>query len=260
MRLKEIMQMLEELCPPSFAMSWDNVGLLVGRADKEVQTIALALDATSEVIESAVMQKADLILTHHPLLFSGIKKINDSDYVGKRVLSLIRNDISCYAMHTNFDVLGMADAAADLLRLTDREVLEVTYEDEISVEGIGRAGVLPEPMKLSELAARVSEVFDIEHVRYYGDPEQMLVTCAILPGSGKGEVDLAVKSGADVYITGDINHHDGIDAVEKGIAVIDAGHYGVEKLFVPYMKDYLRRELPGIKILAAPEREPGRVI
>ena len=71
MRLKEIMQMLEELCPPSFAMSWDNVGLLVGRADKEVQTIALALDATSEVIESAVMQKADLILTHHPLLFSG---------------------------------------------------------------------------------------------------------------------------------------------------------------------------------------------
>ena len=93
MRLKEIMQMLEELCPPSFAMSWDNVGLLVGRADKEVQTIALALDATSEVIESAVMQKADLILTHHPLLFSGIKKINDSDYVGKRVLSLIRNDI-----------------------------------------------------------------------------------------------------------------------------------------------------------------------
>ena len=248
MRLKEIMQMLEELCPPSFAMSWDNVGLLVGRADKEVQTIALALDATSEVIESAVMQKADLILTHHPLLFSGIK----------RVLSLIRNDISCYAMHTNFDVLGMADAAADLLRLTDREVLEVTYEDEISVEGIGRAGVLPEPMKLSELAARVSEVFDIEHVRYYGDPEQMLVTCAILPGSGKGEVDLAVKSGADVYITGDINHHDGIDAVEKGIAVIDAGHYGVEKIFIPYMKEYLEREVPSVRIISCDGGMPFR--
>ena len=258
MRLKEIMQMLEELCPPSFAMSWDNVGLLVGRADKEVQTIALALDATSDVIESAVMQKADLILTHHPLLFSGIKKINDSDYGGKRVLSLIRNDMSCYAMHTNFDVLGMADAAADLLRLTDREVLEVTYEDDISVEGIGRAGVLPEPMKLSELAARVAEVFDIEHVRYYGDPEQMLVTCAILPGSGKGEVDLAVKSGADVYITGDINHHDGIDAVEKGIAVIDAGHYGVEKIFIPYMKEYLEREVPSIRIISCDGGMPFR--
>jgi putative NIF3 family GTP cyclohydrolase 1 type 2 len=126
------------------------------------------------------------------------------------------------------------------------------------VEGIGRAGVLPEPMKLSELAARVSEVFDIEHVRYYGDPEQMLVTCAILPGSGKGEVDLAVKSGADVYITGDINHHDGIDAVEKGIAVIDAGHYGVEKIFIPYMKEYLEREVPSVRIISCDGGMPFR--
>lgn len=256
MRLKEVIQMLEELCPSSFAMSWDNVGLLVGRTDQEVHTIALALDATSEVIEDAITQKADLIVTHHPLLFSGIKKVNDSDYVGKRILSLIRHDISCYAMHTNFDVLGMADAAADLLRLTEREVLEVTYEDEISVEGIGRVGVLQEPMKLSELAAKVAEVFGIEHVRYYGVSDQMLVTCAILPGSGKGEVDLAVKSGADVYITGDINHHDGIDAVEKGIAVIDAGHYGVEKIFIPYMKEYLEREVPSIRIVSCDQGMP----
>ena len=237
MRLKEIIQMLEELCPSSFAMSWDNVGLLVGRTDQEVHTIALALDATSEVIEDAITQKADLIVTHHPLLFSGIKKVNDSDYVGKRILSLIRHDISCYAMHTNFDVLGMADAAADLLRLTEREVLEVTYEDEISVEGIGRVGVLQEPMKLSELAAKVAEVFGIEHVRYYGDSDQMLVTCAILPGSGKGE-------------------DDGIDAVEKGIAVIDAGHYGVEKIFIPYMKEYLEREVPSIRIVSCDQGMP----
>ena len=236
MRLKEIMQMLEEMCPRSFAMSWDNVGLQVGYSDKEVRTIALALDATSEVIEAAKAQGADLILTHHPLLFSGIKNITDSDYVGKRILELIQSDICCYSMHTNFDVLGMADAAADLLHLSDREVLEVTYEDDISVEGIGRIGTLLEPMKLSEYAEKVAQVFEIGHVRYYGDPDQMLVTCAILPGSGKGEIDLAVKAGADVYITGDISHHDGIDAVEKGVAVIDAGHYGIEKIFIPYMK------------------------
>ena len=256
MRLKEIMQMLEELCPASFAMSWDNVGLLVGHRDKEVRTIALALDATSEVIDSAVKQGADLILTHHPILFSGIKHVTDSDYVGKRILDLIQNDICCYAMHTNFDVLGMADAAADLLNLLDREVLEVTYEDEISVDGIGRIGSLQDPMKLSEFAAKVAEVFEIDHVRYYGDPEEMLVTCAILPGSGKGEIDLAVKAGADVYVTGDISHHDGIDAVEKGIAVIDAGHYGVEKIFIPYMKEYLEREMPQIRIISCDAGAP----
>ena len=176
MKLKEIMQLLEEFCPRSFAMSWDNAGLQVGYADKEVNTIALAVDATSEVISEAAAQGADLILTHHPLLFGGVKKITDSDYVGSRVLNLIRNDICCYAMHTNFDVLGMADASADLLHLMDREVLEVTYEDELSVEGIGRIGSLKEPMKLSECAALVAEAFKIEHVRYYGDPEQILVT------------------------------------------------------------------------------------
>ena len=256
MKLKEIMQMLEEMCPRSFAMSWDNVGLQVGDAGKDVQTIALALDATSEVIASAAAQGADLILTHHPLLFSGIKRITDDDYVGRRVLELIRRDIACYAMHTNFDVLGMADAAADLLRLADREVLEVTYEDDISVEGIGRIGTLMEPVKLSEFAEKVAEVFEIEHVRYYGNPGQMLVTCAILPGSGKDEIDLAVKAGADVYITGDISHHDGIDAVEKGIAVIDAGHYGVEKTFIPYMKEYLEREMPDLRILSCDQGAP----
>lgn len=256
MKLKQIMQMLEELCPASFAMSWDNVGLLVGRSDKEVHTIALALDATSEVIAQAKSYGADLLLTHHPLLFSGIKKITDSDYLGKRILDLIGSDLCCYAMHTNFDVLGMADAAADMLHLSDREVLEVTYEDDISVEGIGRVGTLLEPVKLSELAGKVAEVFEIEHVRYYGDPDQLMVTCAILPGSGKGEIDLAVKAGADVYITGDISHHDGIDAVEKGIAVIDAGHYGVEKIFIPYMKEYLEREVPEIRIISCDAGAP----
>ena len=171
MKLKEIMQMLEEMCPRSFAMSWDNVGLQVGYSDKEVRTIALALDATSEVIAAAKAQGADLILTHHPLLFGGIKNVTDTDYVGKRILDLIRSDICCYSMHTNFDVLGMADAAADLLHLSDREVLEVTYEDDISVEGIGRIGTLLEPVKLSEYAEKVAEVFEIGHVRYYGDPD-----------------------------------------------------------------------------------------
>ena len=113
-----------------------------------------------------------------------------------------------------------------------------------------------EPMKLSEFASKVGEVFGIEHVRYYGDPDQLLVTCAILPGSGKGEIDLAVRANADVYVTGDISHHDGIDAVEKGIAVVDAGHYGIEKIFIPYMKAYLEREMPEINIISCDQGAP----
>ena len=260
MTLEEIIIRLEELCPPQFAVSWDNSGLQVGRYDQDVKTVCLAVDATSPVISFAALHGADLLITHHPLLFSGIKSIHDRDFIGKRVMELIRNDISCYAMHTNFDVMGMADAAADLLRLTEREVLEVTYEDEVSKEGIGRIGRLPEHMSLDEFAALVRDVFGLEQVRVYGDPNDTVITCAVLPGSGKEEISLAAARGADVMVTGDVNHHAGLDAVEKGIAVIDAGHYGVEKIFVPYMEDYLRRNLPGLEILRAPEREPCHTV
>lgn len=260
MNLNEITALLEELCPLSFAVDWDNPGLQVGRTDKEIGTIGLAVDATSEVIDKAVREKVDLLLTHHPLLFSGIKHVTDTDFLGSRVLKLAMNDIACYAMHTNFDVLGMGDAAADLLGLTDRKVLEVTYEDDLSVEGLGRVGSLPEPMTLKECAARVAEVFEIPHIRYYGDPAGTIVTCAILPGSGKDEIDLALKEGADVMITGDITHHIGIDTVEKGISLIDAGHYGIEKLFISYMTEYLRREVPVLRIISCDAGAPYQEI
>ena len=227
MRLKEVIAQLEQFCPPQFAVSWDNSGLQVGRYNQDISRVCLAVDATSSVIAYAAENGADLLIT---------------------------------AMHTNFDVMGMADAAADLIRLRDREVLEVTYEDDVSKEGIGRIGKLPEFMKLDDFAALVRDAFGLEQVRVYGDGNDAVITCAILPGSGKEEIDLAVAAGADVYVTGDMNHHAGIDAVEKGIAVIDAGHYGVEKLFVPYMKDYLRRELPVLEVITAPQGEPCRLI
>lgn len=256
MTVSEIMAQLEDFCPKSFAMSWDNPGLLAGRSDKEVRTVYLAVDATSEVIEDAIRQGADLILTHHPLLFGGIKQVTDQDFIGRRVLRILQADLALYAMHTNFDVMGMAAEAAEELHLLNPDVLEVTYEDSISHEGLGRIGELPEHMTLQECAQYVKEVFRIPHVRVYGDPETPVVMTAVLPGSGKDEVDVALEKGADVLITGDITHHVGIDAVEKGIAVIDAGHYGVEKMFVTYMRDYLARELPQLIVLCAPEKEP----
>lgn len=256
MVLQDIIRRLEEFCPPAFAQDWDHVGLMAGRSDLEVNSVYIALDATTEVIEDAAARGAQLILTHHPLIFGSIRDVTDSDYVGRRVIRILESKMACYAMHTNFDIMGMAADAAEKLGLVDPDVLEVTYEDSISHEGLGRIGELPEHMSLRECAAFVKEVFRIPRVRIYGDPEEAIVRTAILPGSGKDEIDAALEAGADVLITGDITHHAGIDAVEKGIAVIDAGHYGIEKLFVPYMRDYLHRELPGLNIFCAEEKEP----
>lgn len=256
MLLSEIMVQLENFCPASFAMSWDNPGLQAGRSQKEVGTVYLAVDATSAVIEDAIRQHADLILTHHPLLFTGLQHVTDQDFIGKRIVRLLSEDVALYAMHTNFDVMGMAAEAAERLHLVHPDVLEVTYEDAISHEGLGRIGELPEHMTLLECGQYVKEVFGIPQVRIYGDPQTPIVMTAILPGSGKDAIDLALQKGADVMITGDITHHVGLDAVEKGIAVIDAGHYGIEKMFVPYMQDFLKRELPQLRVITAPVQEP----
>ena len=122
MGVSEIGERVENLSPLSFAEEWDNIGLLAGRRDKEVKSIYIALDATDEVIEDAIRQEADMLLTHHPLIFTKLNRIDTDHFIGRRLFKLIQNDISYYAMHTNFDVMGMADAVADELSLQDRKV------------------------------------------------------------------------------------------------------------------------------------------
>lgn len=255
-----ICESLEELSPKRFALSFDNVGLLVGRYDKDVKTIYIALDATDEVIDAAIECEADMLITHHPMIFSAIKSVRADDFIGRRILKLAKYDISYYAMHTNFDVMGMADAAADEIDLIERDVLQVTYEDEIGAEGIGRIGRLREEMSLIELCDFVKERFMLDTVKVFGDPDRLCNICAISPGSGKSMIKYAIEKGADVIITGDIDHHEGIDSVAKGLCVIDAGHFGIEKIFVPYMKEFIRREMPEIKVYTHEMTSPFMVL
>lgn len=260
MQSKDVITILEELSPVSYAEDWDNVGLLAGRRDKEVRSVLLALDATDEVIEQAVRQDVSMLVTHHPMLFHPVSRVTTEDFIGRRLYRLIQKDICYYAMHTNFDVMGMADAAADELCLKDRQVLDITYEDEIAKEGIGRFGRLPGIMTLAECAAYVKERFDLKSVRIFGDADTELEWAAVCPGSGKSYIKKAVKMGADVYITGDIDHHSGLDAVAQGMCIIDAGHFGLEHIFVPYMKEYLERKLPALTVYAAEQQAPFEVI
>ena len=256
MKCYEIMERLEEVSPRSFAESWDNVGLLCGRAEKEISSLYIALDATREIIEEAKGVGADMLLTHHPMIFKPIKRVSGGHFIGDKILTLAESGICYYAMHTNFDVMGMADAVAEQLGLEDRKVLSVTYEDELSKEGIGRVGALPMPMTLAECAEYVKSRCMIEQVKVYGMPAETIVMAAVCPGSGKSSIEDAIKAGADVLITGDIDHHEGIDAVEQGLSIIDAGHYGLEKIFVPYMEEYCRRKLIGVKIYTAAVKNP----
>lgn len=260
MQCKEIIQVIEAAYPKSAALEFDNVGLQAGRVSKEVNRVYLALDATDQAIEAAKEAGADMLVTHHPLIFSPLKSVTDEGFISRRIVKLIQYDISYYAMHTNYDVLGMAELAGDVLKLGDTEVLDITSGTQEKPEGIGRIGSLAESMTLQECCLYVKDCLKLGSVKVFGDMEKKVSRMAVSPGSGKSAVRPAVEKGADVLVAGDIGHHDGLDAVEQGLAVIDAGHYGTEYIFLDDMKDFLTKKLPCLNVVTAPVIHPFQVL
>ena len=260
MRLLELMQVIEDVVPQNLALDWDNVGLLIGDENADIKKVYIALDATDEVLGDAIEQGADLIITHHPLIFSGMKSVTAEDFIGRRVIGMISNNISYYVMHTNFDVQVMGDLACEYLDIEDCTVLDVTTLDDGVPKGIGCVADLNKPMDLKELGHLCKTAFGLSTVKIFGDAEQHIKKIAIAPGSGKSEVDAAVAAGADVLITGDIDHHTGIDAVARGLVIIDAGHYGLEHIYIEYMTNLIKGIAPEVGVAVAPKKEPFWVI
>ena len=256
----DIYEKFEKLAPAKYVMSRDSTGFQIGRVDKEIKKVCLATDATDDVVEQALKNGAGLLLTHHSLIHSPLAQILNDDIIGRKVIKLIRNDINYMSIHTNFDVMVMADYAADILGLAERQVFYPTYDDGAILEGVGRFGKLPHKMTLSECTVYVKEKFKLKSVLVYGEKDKIITTAAICPGSSSGTLGYAVKAGVDLLITGDIKHSMALEALAHGISLIDAGHYGTEKIFVPFMLDYFKREMPQLEVFAAKESNPFYVV
>ncbi|CUX49797.1 Nif3-like dinuclear metal center hexameric protein [Clostridium sp. C105KSO13] len=259
MLCKEIVKVIEAAYPKSAALDFDNVGLLAGRSTQEIHCIYVALDATSQTIEHAKAAGADMLITHHPLIFSPMKNVTDEDFVGRRVVNLIQSNISYYAMHTNYDVLGMAKLSGKILKLQNSEVLDITAEEDGNPEGIGRIGALKHTMTLKECCVYVKNRLKLDSVKVFGDMDKKVTRLAFSPGSGKSAIEPALNKKADVLVTGDIGHHDGLDALEQGLSVIDAGHYGTEYIFIEDMKEFLQKKLTGLQVITAPIIHPFQI-
>ena len=242
MKCSEIFEYLTNLYPLELAMDWDNSGFLIGRSDKEVKNVLVVLDITNEVLEYAWAKDIDLIVSHHPIIFSALKRVTDETLLGNYILKILRNDICVIAMHTNFDIAkgGMADICSERLGLSNTCVFERTNVCDEEELGIGKIGDLKKDMSLDELIKLVKTKFDLSHVSVFGreNINSNIRRVAISPGSGKGMYKYAVKR-ADVLITGDITHHDGLDAANDGVCIIDATHYGLEHLFIEKVKSDL---------------------
>lgn len=256
MKCKDIIELLEQEFPMKYAESWDNTGFQVGNREKDVTHIFVAMDMTDENIEEAIRVGADMMVTHHPMIFSPLSSITADTINGRRVLKLIENGICYMSTHTNYDSCRMADLAAERLDLKECEVLE-EIADGI---GIGKVGRLPMEMTLRECALYVKEKFNIPSVKYFGDGEQKINIAAICPGSGKSLVKDCHAKGAEVYITGDIDHHTGIDQVDDSLPIIDAGHYGIEHIYIEDMSRILSEKCEGLKVSKAEIKHPFEVV
>ena len=263
MKLQELTDFFDEVAPARDALDWDNVGLLVGDPDWDIKKVYVALDATDAVVDAACEAGADLILTHHPLIFKSISRVHTSDFTGRRIIKMIENHIAYFAMHTNFDIHHMGALAEERMGLTHTISLDPCPIDGVMDPdvGIGRIGsLMHEEKSLYDYSELVKKNFELPYVRVYGDQSTMIRTVAISPGSGRGAIDAAVRGGADVLITGDIDHHSGIDAVAKGLCIIDAGHYGVEHIFIRYMSERLEKEFSELSVIPAPMTMPYDIV
>ena len=224
MKVFELYRFLDERIPRALSCDWDNDGLMCcPDGSRKVKKVLVVLDITAEIAECAIKEGYDVILSHHPLIFSPLRALNESDPVAKKVIRLLLSGVAAMSFHTRLDAVsgGVNDTLAAALGL---EAVEPFGENG---EAIGRIGTLPEAMTLEAFANRVKAVTNAPWVQI-SDAGKPVSRVALLGGGGSGDVGAARAAGADTYLTGELKHNQLTDAPEYGMNLIAAGHFYTE--------------------------------
>ena len=241
--ISDVYDALCRLAPLDLQMDFDNSGFLVGHLNRELHRVLLALDITDEVIDEAEARGAELIVSHHPLIFHKLSAVTDAA-PDSRVLHLVEKGIGAVCMHTNLDIAegGVNDVLIHLLG--------ASCEDALDADGCGRIGVLPEEMPLTDFLAHCKTVLQANGLRYY-DAGRPVKHLAVMGGAGADSLVDAWKKGCDTYVTADIKYHQFQDAACLGLNLIDADHFSTENPVIPVLADYLSREFPDLEIVVS---------
>ncbi len=246
--VSEIYQYLEGLLPRSLSASWDNDGLMVcADPRREVKKILFALDITPAVTEYAAEISAELILSHHPLIFHPVRRLDGADAVSRKAMFLVRRGISAMSFHTRLDAAegGINDILAQRLALSDVERFGPDGD------ASGRIGTLKTPLSLEAFCLFVKETLDAPSLctAKGGDTVRRV---AVLGGAGGDYIEPAMRAGADVLVTGEAGYNRLLEAAENGLSVIAAGHYHTEILFSSFFTDAIGKIFPEIEFCRFP--------
>lgn len=237
-KIKDIIDFVETFAPLDSAMEFDNVGLLIGSDDREVQKAVAALDITDEVIDEALQNGAQLIISHHPVIFDPLKCVDENSAVYK----LIKGNLAALCLHTNLDlspVFGVNTCLAEAVGVKNAEFIEgeCLY-----------IGELDKAVSNREFAENVKSALNCKGLRYTLG-EKSVKRVAICSGSGGDLAPLAAELGADVLLTGEIKHHEILDANHAGIAVVDAGHFKTEDIVIEPLCKKLGEEFKNVEFI-----------
>ena len=236
--VETIENMLQEFSPMETAESYDNVGAIIGRRDAEVTKILVALDCTLDVVREAKELGAELIVTHHPLLFHPRKNLLEEDAEGRILCEMVRARLSLIAAHTNLDQTELSGSAccANLLRLQNvRKASDYLF-----------LGEPEQPMKAADLENQIARALSFP-VRRYGNSERLISTLAIAGGADDDDWQAAQALGAQALLTGEVRHHNALAASMSDFVLFDGGHYGTEAPLVPFLAEYLQKRLNDVQ-------------
>ena len=251
-KVKDIKGFLEQFAPPAMKMDFDNVGLLAGWPEREVTRAVTSLDITHEVISEAAECGAQLIVSHHPLMFS-LKSVTADDPVGGKIIRLIENGISAICMHTNLDAAegGVNDALANAAGIAAPEHLK---KDGVLDNGyeycIGRIGDISREMPMSEYLPFLKKALNTNGLRYY-DSGCTVKRVAVLGGSGGSELSSAIATGCDTFLTADVKYDTFLLAKELGVNLIDGDHFCTENVVIPVMHKLLSEAFSDVEFMVS---------
>ncbi len=253
MKMSDLIAEIEVIAPRDLEEDWDNCGMQINMGNTEVKRVLVALEITKGVIAEAMSKNVDFIVTHHPLLFKKIDVVDNNDIKGNYMIDLIKRGISVYAAHTTFDEAfgGNNEYLADMIGLSrvrkmknKRAVIKGEEPKMVS----GRMGNFETPMKMSDVCTLIEDALGVKgQMKTSGDMDKMIKTVGLCAGSGIDSMMAAIKNDCDLFLTGDIRHHEAQTAKESGLCVIDAGHYGTERIFTENFAGKLKKAV-GTKI------------
>lgn len=254
MNVGDIINFLNEIAPWRYAEEWDSVGLMVGSRESYVTKILLCMDVTSDVISEAAQCGAQMILSHHPFIFSKLKSIDMETFKGEQIANLIKNNISVVSAHTNLDTApgGVNDTLAESLHLTNSRNMKPYMPKGLECDlGMGKVGELQNYKSFDEFVIDVKKSLCIENLRIIGVKPKKVKKVAVFCGSFDDDLESLKSLKVDVLVTGDIKYHIALDAAQMGLCIVDAGHFATERIILPKLRDTLNNRFKELDIICS---------